>query len=88
MRSRCLVTLAVLVVWIVVGPVATAFLNCCDRGATCERPCTVTSGIAPAASDPASPPLMASAPIRPFDRYLQTTLQVPDPPPRFLAIAA
>ena len=88
MRSRCLVTLAVLVVWIVVGPVATAFLNCCERGAACERPCTVTSGIAPAASATASPPLMASAPIRPFDRHPQTTLQVPDPPPRSLPLAA
>lgn len=88
MRARCLVTIAVLVVWIIVGPVATAFCACCGMGTICKHPCAVTSNSAPTPSDPAPPLLVGHAPIPPSHRSPQTTLQVPAPPPRLLALAA
>ena len=88
MRSRCLVTMAVLVAWIMVGPIATAFCTCCGTGTPCERSCPLTSNVGPAPSDPASSLLMAYAPFQRSDRSPQPVLQVPDPPPRPLVLAA
>jgi hypothetical protein len=82
MLKRAL-SLAVLAVWVLAGPIAMAFSGCAMMGSMCEAPCGASSYI----SSPVPPGLMALQP----ESYLATrpTMQTPDavsgrrkPPPK------
>lgn len=87
MDSRRLVTVGVLVVWVLLGPIAVSFGNCTGMGAMCEGPCGSTSCVALTASVGPVPPAGYLV-VKPPD-YLQTpALKVYDPPPKSLRLFA
>ena len=82
-------SIAVLVAWILAGPIAMAFSGCAMMGAMCEAPCGASSYIA----SPIPPGLIALQP----EGYLaaRPTVQVSDavssprtPPPKSALLSA
>jgi hypothetical protein len=87
MTLRYLVTVAVLVGWVVLGPLAMAFGGCAGMGTMCEGPCGTTSCVILASTDmPAAPPV--AEPVQFSDRLEAITPKVLEPPPKSAPLAA
>ncbi len=83
MSPRGLLTVVMLALWVLLGPVSMAFDGCASMGAACEAPCGVSASAAVA---PAG--LMAPAPVAylfspAHDRLPTHTLSALELPPKF-----
>ena len=81
-------TILVVTLWVVVNPLMMAFGPCATMGMPCEGTCTATS--APAQrDDPASlMPLVATVAEPGMAEPFSPSLEVPQPPPKFLFASA
>ena len=82
MRTRRLIIMVALVVWVLWSPVAIALGGCVGMGAMCHGPCLLTSYEVPTVAD-----LVTLQPVEPLHGapsvYLPSPdLKVPTPPPR------
>jgi hypothetical protein len=87
-NARRLLTVLVLAVWILSGPLMTVVCQCAGMGGMCERVCT------PSYAPMAAPRRLAGLPMAALSSvelplYVPTpTLKVPTPPPRALRCPA
>jgi hypothetical protein len=86
--SRRLITVFVLVVWVLLGPIAMTYGGCAGMGAMCMGPCALTSCVLSIAPNIAPLPLVAYLQIQPLECHPTSLLKVPDPPPRSVPNAA
>jgi hypothetical protein len=88
MRTRSLLILVAILIWIPWAPVAIAFGGCVGMGATCHGPCLLTSFELPRVPDnvvlQAVEPLQGEPPV-----FLPTpSLKVPTPPPEPVLVSS
>jgi hypothetical protein len=88
MRSRRLGAVLVLLLWISLGPIGMAFNGCAAMGAMCGSPCALTSYALTALYSPLSLLPLSFLPIKPLASHATPILEIPDPPPRSISIAA
>ena len=88
MTLRHLVTVAVLVGWVLLGPIAMAFGGCAGMGAMCEGPCGTTSYVILTSTDMAAAPPVAELQVQFSDRLETITVKVLEPPPKPLPFPA
>jgi hypothetical protein len=88
MRTRRLLILVGIMLWLPWAPVAIAFGGCVGMGATCHGPCLLTSFELP--SVPGNVALSAVEPLqRELPVFLPTpSLKVPTPPPEPVLFSA
>ena len=86
--SRRLITLFVLVVWVLVGPIAMAYAGCAGMGAMCTGPCALQSCVLTTLPGLLALQSISSVAMQREDPPPLTILKTPAPPPRSLPIAA
>jgi hypothetical protein len=88
MSLRRLYTVVVLLLWLAFGPIGMAFGGCAAIGDACGSPCALTSGILPTPYNLLSLLPLSDFRITPLAYHSMIILEIPDPPPRFMPIAA
>ena len=88
MSRQRVITILVLAIWVLLGPMAMAFTGCATMGAMCEGPCGASAcGIAA--------PTLSIAPVAASVLYIAADGQLPanvvpglEPPPKSLSRSA
>lgn len=81
MRFRRLITLTVVAVWLLLGPIAVAFDGCAAMGAMCEGPCGISSALqVPAVST--VPEVLSYLNGQPYEHLPTRSLVTLELPPR------
>jgi hypothetical protein len=88
MNSRRIYSIVVLLLWLAFGPIGMAFDGCAAMGGMCGNPCALTAGTLPAPYNLLALLPLSDLYIKPPDYHSTTSLKLPDPPPRFISIAA
>jgi hypothetical protein len=88
MSSQRFYTIVVLLLWLAFGPIGMAFDGCAAMGGMCGNPCALTSGTLPTPYNLLALLPLSDLHIKSPDYHPTTILKIPDPPPRFIPIAA
>jgi hypothetical protein len=88
MRVRRFVTLILLVVWVLLGPLSMTYIGCAGMGAMCGSPCALPSCLLTPLPNLSELPLMSYVSAFRPRRPLTIFLQIPDPPPKAQALMA
>lgn len=84
MNSRAIVGLALVAIWLLLGPVAMAFDGCVD----CELPCAQVACAVPGPALTMAPEAVTSASPQIDLHPVTTTVATPELPPKYLLSAA
>lgn len=88
MRVRRFVTLILLVVWVLLGPLSMTYIGCAGMGAMCGSPCALPSCLLTSLPNLSALPLGSYVSTALPERPPTIFLQIPDPPPKPHALMA
>ena len=87
-RARWLI-LAVLMAWVILGPIGMAFDSCAAMMTLCDGgPCGVVSAVTDAAPSLAPPTALTTALVSPPKQFTPIPRSTVEPPPKFARLSA
>lgn len=88
MRARRFVSLILLVVWVLIGPLSMTYIGCAGVGAMCGSPCALPSCLLTSLPYLSALQLVSYVSAALPERPPTIFLQIPDPPPKLHAFTA